>query len=111
MQFIHNVNCDKKTKRFKKMILLSITLTFRRFCVGGNITFLMTFKVFDLLPLMNNMDKLQFFKYPQHVDNSVKKMASHGQHNYQNKYLTHQHMCRIFSFNHSRLNVVTSAEK
>jgi len=33
----------------------------------------MTFKVFDLLPLMNDMDKLQFFKYPQHVDNSVKK--------------------------------------
>jgi len=49
LQFIHSVNGDgsKTAKIIQKVILLSITLTFRQ--CDGNITFLMIFAVFVVL--------------------------------------------------------------
>jgi len=62
LQFIHIGNDDgsKTAKIIKKVILHSITLTFRRCDVMvGNITFLMIFCGF-LSVTVNTMDKLQF---------------------------------------------------
>jgi len=53
LQLIYSFHSDgsKTAVILKKVILRSITLTFRRYVMVGNITFLMIFEVFDPSPL------------------------------------------------------------